>query len=257
MRTLVWLALGAVALVLTAGCGPSGELAVTVEEQVPNESDLPPELELRDGKVYCEADGAEMVYIPEGPFKYGPNLQDVDLDTYFIDRYEVTNGLYKKFMDATSHAAPPFMEDEKFNAPEQPVVGVTWDDAAAYAKWAGKQLPTNEQWEKAARSVDGWIYPWGNDEPVPGRACYNANASAPVGSFPAGRSRFGVFDMSGNVQEWIAGFYDAAKTRRAARGGSWKTREPQFLRVDYRSPYPGDAASNTRGFRCCFVPKRK
>ena len=257
MRPLRWPLLTVVACVFFVGCGPSVSVTVQVDEQIPNEGDLPMGLELREGKVYCEEDGAEMVYIPEGPFKFGPNKEDIHVQTYYIDRYEVTNALYKKFTDATYHVAAPFMEDEKLGAPDMPVVGVTWDDAAAYAKWAGKQLPTDQQWEKAARSIDGWTYPWGDDEPVPARACYDAKAPSPVGSFPGGTSRFGCFDMAGNVQEWIVGHYDAQKTRRAARGGSWKTRDPQFLCVCYRSPYPGDEVSNTRGFRCCFVPKKK
>jgi formylglycine-generating enzyme required for sulfatase activity len=203
-------------------------------------------------------DGAEMVLIPAGEFLMGSPKGEGDsdeypqhtvyLDAFYIDKYEVTNAQYKKFMDATGHAAPGYWNDNSFNKPEQPVVGVNWFDAEAYCKWANKRLPTEAEWEKAARGTDARKYPWGNEEPNAGgiwRANYNIGKkgaddgfqfTAPVGSFSAGVSPYGIHDMAGNVWEWCADWYDKyyysgslknnpkgpSKGRsRVVRGGSW------------------------------------
>jgi hypothetical protein len=115
------------------------------------------------------SDGAEMVLVSAGEFTMGSNDYDdekpvhqVSLDAFYIDKYEVTNALYRKFMQATGRQAPAYWNDKNFNAPNQPVVGVSWDDAQAYCAWAGKRLPTEAEWEKAARGTDARIYPWGN-----------------------------------------------------------------------------------------------
>ena len=203
----------------------------------------------------------------------------VYLDKFHMDKYETTNALYKKFMDATGHKAPDYWNDSKYNAPDQPVLGVSWDDARAYAEWAGKQLPTEAQWEKAARGgLDGKKFPWGDSDPD-GSQCNFADkntdsswsdkgvddgyeCTAPVGSFaPNG---YGLYDMAGNVWEWCSDRYDASYyadspksnptgpdsgTFRVVRGGSWYY-NPRYLRVAGRlSDSPTDSLYYN-GFRC-------
>ena len=175
--------------------------------------DLPPGLVFQNGKVFSEKDGAEMVLIPAGAFQMGTGESEldslvrdfsqydaerswfedemprhtVDMEAFYIDKYEVTNAVYKKFVDATGHRAPFYWNDANYNAPNQPVVAVTWHDAMAYAEWAGKRLPTEAEWEKAARGgLNGARYPWGNAEPD-GSQCNFADMNAPPQYFSANR----------------------------------------------------------------------
>ncbi|RMF89553.1 MAG: formylglycine-generating enzyme family protein, partial [Nitrospinota bacterium] len=128
-----------------------------------------------------------MVLVPAGEFIMGSTSEDIDqllqqfpstnrelfthempqhrvyLDAFYIDKYEVTNRLYQRFVEATGHRKPEYWGDSDLNGPEQPVVGVSWYDAKAYCEWAGKRLPTEAEWEKAARGTDGRTYPWGNE----------------------------------------------------------------------------------------------
>jgi formylglycine-generating enzyme required for sulfatase activity len=171
-----------------------------------------------------DKDGAEMILIPAGEFIMGSPEGEGDddehpqhnvfLNAFYIDKYEVTNAQYKQFMDATGHKAPGYWDNERVNQPNQPVVGVTWHDAVAYARWAGKRLPTEAEWEKAARGIDGRKYPWGNEwdgsKWSSGSGSVVYKSAAPVGSFPEGTSSYGVMDMAGNVWEWCADWYDEA-----------------------------------------------
>ena len=215
----------------------------------------------------------KMVLIPAGEFQMGDHFNEghgnelpvhtVYLDAFYMDIYEVTNAQYGKFMNATGHSAPRYWNNSSDNAPEQPVVGVSWHDAVAYAEWAGKRLPTEAEWEKAARGgLIGKRYPWGDEAPDAGgvyRACYGND---PVGSF-AGNG-YGLYDMAGSVYEWCADWYDGnyysdspndnplgpgSGTYRVLRGGSWYI-YTNTLRVAYR-PY-GDPAYtlSSYGFRC-------
>ncbi len=178
-----------------------------------------------------EADNVPMVQIPGGEFLMGSNAGDVDeepvhtvhLDAFFMDIHEVTNAQYQQFMEATKHPPPKFWDDSRFNAPDQPVVGVSWYDAAAYAQWAGKRLPTEAEWEYAARGgLIGKRYPWG-DDPPDGSQCNFADrntnfpwsdprsddghtGTAPVRTYPP--NRYGLHDMAGNVWEWCMDKYD-------------------------------------------------
>ncbi|MBD3182425.1 SUMF1/EgtB/PvdO family nonheme iron enzyme [Candidatus Poribacteria bacterium] len=217
-----------------------------------------------------------MVEIPAGSFQMGSNNGDPDekpvhtvyLDTYYIDVYEVSNKLYKKFIDDTGHRKPKFWDDAKFNLPGYPVVGVTWEDAKAYAEWAGKRLPTEAEWEKAARG--GLVrekYPWGygiNHD----KANYQGTGSkdtwsytAPIGSFePNG---YGLYHVAGNVWEWCSDWYsptyyansprqnpkgpDSGKGR-ILRGGGWSSFPPD-LRVSERF-FSASAPEDKFGFRC-------
>ena len=175
-------------------------------------------------------DGMVMVYVPAGEFLMGSADSDKDaqsdekpqhtvyLDAFWIDRTEATNAQYKKCAQAGACKASGYASDSKYNGDNQPVVGVSWDAAQAYCQWAGRQLPTEAQWEKAARGAqaDGRIYPWGNQPATceyavmsdgSGNGC-GEDAPWPVGSKPKGASPYGALDMAGNVWEWVADWYE-------------------------------------------------
>ena len=162
---------------------------------------------------------SEMVPIPAGEFQMGNNdgnrddekpVHTVYLDAFYMDIYAVTNVRYKEFMDSSNHHAPRYWSISDFNAPKQPVVGVSWHDATAYAKWAGKRLPTEAEWEKAARGgLKNKKYPWGDSLPNVTQCKFagkNMSSPAPVGSYQA--NGYGLYDMVGNVCEWCADWYD-------------------------------------------------
>ncbi|RKU11711.1 hypothetical protein C6502_07510 [Candidatus Poribacteria bacterium] len=212
-----------------------------------------------------------MALIPAGEFLMGSENGERDeqpvhrvfLDAYEIDLYIVTNEQYARFMKATNHPPPPHWNDRKFKKPRQPVVDVTWFDAVAYCKWAGKRLPTEAEWEKAARG--GLIqkeYPWGDESPKD-RADFGQKHSVPlpVGSFPP--NGFGLYDCAGSVWEWCHDWYEpdyyavspirnptGVETggARVLRGGAWNNKRIQ-IRVANRSwqrPKPNPPNS---GFR--------
>lgn len=215
---------------------------------------------------------AGMVYVPGGEFMMGRDDGDeyerpahkVEVKPFYIDIYEVTNEEYAKFVLETNWLPPLGWENENYpaGAARKPVTGVNWDDANAYATWAGKRLPTEEEWEFAARGTDGRRYAWGNTW---SKGLANANgeskASVDVGSF-AGGSPFGAYDMIGNVWEWTASSLKAypggklpespSGETRVIRGGNFLSSESQatatyrmgLLRTDDPSRY------KTTGFRC-------
>jgi formylglycine-generating enzyme required for sulfatase activity len=141
-----------------------------------------------------------MVAVPAGKFLYGEKKEAGNLPAYFIDKTEVTNAEYQKFCAATGHALPA---DFPQTSPDLPVVNVTFADAEAYAKWAGKRLPSAPEWEKAARGTDGNLFPWGN-QLDPSRANVGTNTIRPANDFPNGVSPYGALQMVGNVWEWVA-----------------------------------------------------
>jgi formylglycine-generating enzyme required for sulfatase activity len=189
----------------------------------------------------------------------------VNLDAFYIDKYEVTVAEYKNYMEQTGAVAPKFLDNEKFNQPKQPVVGMTWKVAVDYCQGAGKRLPTEAEWEKAARGTDSRNYPWG-DAPDPlkanirGKKVDQFRYTAPVGTFPEGESLYGAMDMSGNVWEWTESWFLPyagnqfkngmyGETLRVIRGGSW------FSNMDLaRTAVRGKSLPNQRmnyvGFRC-------
>jgi serine/threonine-protein kinase len=183
---------------------------------------VPPAFEPGETMVW-EKDGKEMVFVEAGSFLYGPHKIEVDLPAFWIDRTPVTNAEYAHFVQDTDHKPPIHWQGAMppNEITEHPVVRVSWRDAQAYAEWAGKRLPTEEQWEKAARGIDGRVYPWGDWEPD---RCNTKEAeirgTTPVGRYsPQGDSPYGCVDVAGNVWEWTASEHE--RGGRVLRGGSW------------------------------------
>ena len=166
---------------------------------------------------------AVMVTVPAGDFTMGSNDDDskpahqVYLNAFSIDKYEVTNAQYKQCVDA-GKCSPPAKSESRtrnwyYGVPKYnnyPVIYVSWDDAKRYCAWAGKRLPTEAEWEKAARGTDGRIYPWGNsfDARKLNSSEGGKGDTTAVGSYPDGASPYGALDMAGNVSEWVADRYD-------------------------------------------------
>ena len=228
------------------------------------------------------AEPNEMVSIPAGEFIRGTDhrLPDegpqhtVNLQEFMIDRYEVTNLQYKKFMDATAHRSPDHFRNRIFPAgkADHPVTYVSWNDAEDYCAWAGKRLPTDQEWEKAARGTDGREFPWGNEfnienanMPLRWQELKQFGDTTPVGAFEKGVSPYGVYDMAGNVWEWTSSWYEAypgnttpsesyGQRYKTVKGGSWF--DCSFYKCGISAPVynRGFFASRTRndsfGFRC-------
>ena len=225
-------------------------------------------------------EGRDMVEIPEGPFTMGYEQGDPDeapahpayLKAYFIDLKEVTQSEYDRFVKMTKRNVPqvPVFEEDiaKLTDPDFPVVGIGWNDAFAYCRWAGKRLPTEAEWEKAARGEGRRLYPWGNEfsytvSNIDGEDD-GARYLAPVGSYEGGRSPYGVYDMMGNVAEWVADTYgphyyqqspflnppgpDSTEFK-VIRGGTWRDSKLN-TRVTKRFSAKMWRTDATIGFRC-------
>lgn len=238
----------------------------------------------------------DMVLIPAGEFLMGSTEQqaieawqknDGDYDkegylaeypqrkimlgNFYIDKKEVSNSDYKMFVDATNHVAPTLWSDQNLNSPSQPVVGVDWNDADAYCRWLGKRLPTEAEWEKAARGTDGRIWPWGNAwDPAKdnhGNSTeYGFDESdgykytAPVGA-ELGVSPYGVLNIAGNVYEWMADNFNAYpendkyaqqdfnKGFKVFKGGAYTDGQSE-QRPASRIGYQKDYKDVDIGFRC-------
>lgn len=260
-----------------------------------NKVSLPDHMTVKGDKVYNNKDGSVMVLISEGPFTMGSTernsespVREVHLSSYLVDLYPVTNKQYMRFLQETSKmdlakiAHPKQAKVNNFkpkgwrtpeystfsDLPNSPVVFIDWWDAWAYAKWAGKSLPTEAEWEKAARGSDGRMYPWGKDLPTTAMANFGGNIgkTTPVGSYPEAASPYGCLDMVGNVSEWCydtydPNFYKAAKTSnpvnksdklsRVVRGGSW-TDAVTSIRNTVRGCWMNTVRYNFIGFRCVY-----
>jgi formylglycine-generating enzyme required for sulfatase activity len=216
----------------------------------------------------------EMMLVPAGEFLMGSEdfleaerpRHRVHLDAFYIEKYAVTNALYSRFMRATGRKEPPDWDHSNFNGSQQPVVNVSWYDADAYCKWAGRRLPTEAEWEKASRGIDGRMYPWGAQWD-PSRANSKENRlgkTTPVGSYPSGVSPYGVLDMAGNVLQWVADWYDKdyyrqspernpqgpqSGSEKVMRGGCWSY-HPTDLRTSFRGSNIREDRANVLGFRC-------
>jgi len=166
-------------------------------------------------------DGKEMLLIPAGEFimgsnEFGPEMPQhkVNLRDYYIDKYPVTNADYKRYMDATCAIAPRHWRGMNIPAglENHSVHRISWFEAVMYAEWAGKRLPTEAEWEKAARGTDGRRWPWGNEFNEDNCLVWDRGEfldTLPVDSHPGGASPYGVMEMVGNVEEWTSDWYDA------------------------------------------------
>jgi formylglycine-generating enzyme required for sulfatase activity len=267
-----------------------------VSAQVEREGDKATESkaikEYKNDKGFLErdyGDGIIMVYIPPGKFTMGSftigsyeginhekPTHDVYLDGYWMGKYEVTLAQYKAFVSETGHQALPSYASKYSPGDNHPVVGISWEDAAAYCKWlSGKlgvrfnfKLPTEAQWEKAARGTDNREYPWGNKVPDKTLANFASNVgkTVPVGSYSGGASPYGLLDMAGNVWEWCQDWYDgkyyhltASITNppgpqvgisRVMRGGCWGS-GAIFLRCAARYGIAPSFRGIIIGFRLC------
>lgn len=195
-------------------------------------------------------DNRPMVKIPAGVFLFGEEKEKVETKEYFIDVYPVTNVEYKKFVEATGYSDPASWRNGNWPTGKEnhPVVEVNWASASAYAEWAGKRLPTNEEWEKAARGIDGRIWPWGNEFDREKCNTYSGDTT-PVGQYsPQGDSPYGCQDMAGNVWEWIGGG-KPSQLRAPLRGGDWLdgAEEARTFHVRMHTPHRKNPFV---GFRC-------
>jgi iron(II)-dependent oxidoreductase len=217
-----------------------------------------------------------MVEIPAGESTMGNDAGDDDekpahtvtLDAFEIDMFEVTNADFAKFVEETGYQTEAEKAGEggwrayAEGRDNHPVVKVTWNDADAYCQWAGKRLPTEAEWEKAAKGKEGFLYPWGN-EWDPAKANIKESGfrgTVTVGSFAEGASPYGVFDMAGNVWEWIADWYQPypdstyqseyfGEKFKVTRGGGW-FQEQNLVTTSNRSATAPSAANDDLGFRC-------
>jgi formylglycine-generating enzyme required for sulfatase activity len=222
-----------------------------------------------------------MVLVNAGEFIMGDDNHNpeekpahkVTLPDFYIDKFEVSNEQYKKFCDATKRKPPtnPWWDNSYFNQSKMPVVGVNFADASAYAAWAGKRLPTEEEWEKAASwgptaDAKKRMWPWG-DSADAGQATLNSNHTSAVGSKPNGASAYGAQDMAGNVIEWVDTLYQPypnntatdpnfGGTNRVVRGGSFHY-GPDDARTTRRTYAPAEFSAAEKkerswliGFRC-------
>ena len=225
-------------------------------------------------EIISKKDNSTMELIPAGKFVYGINKTERDsiiksldnpllqifnyefpeskkfLHSYYIDKYEITNKQYGEFLKETGHRKPKYWAVRLYNQPDQPVVGIGWDDAEKYAEWAGKRLPSEEEWEKAARGTDGRIWPWGNNSSGDNYNGKSHGSYAPlaVGSFPAGASPYGLMDMAGNVYEMTTGIWGS--TGKAMRGGSYLN-SGAYTRTMFRWAMDDpENGAEYLGFRC-------
>jgi formylglycine-generating enzyme len=238
-----------------------------------------------------DADGRvqpEMILVPGGVYTVGTDSASenegpahrVKIASFMIDKYEVTNAQYMEFMKGTDYPSPPRWRPDGTFWPEQadlPVSWVSWDDANAYAVWRGVRLPTEHEWEIAARCTSAYTYPWGDSLLIDGRIPANLAGpddgfdleTAPVHAFPSGVSCWGAHNLAGNVWEWVQDWYlpaayhslvpdgeatvgsDSLFNQRVIRGGSWLD-DAEAARITKRSGFEPSYRSDVIGFRCAM-----
>jgi formylglycine-generating enzyme required for sulfatase activity len=225
-------------------------------------------------KIHPKLDA--MVEIPAGKFTY-KDIDDAKIEkNYMIDVYPVTNSWFRKFIEAGGYknfeywsnegqkwlqesktTSPNYWDNKKWNQPEHPVVGVSFYEAEAYAKWSGKQLPIEEEWERAARGTDGRKFPWGDDfDPLRCNTSESNNGgTTPVTRYPNGVSLEGCYDLVGNVWEWCQDWTDNSKKNfNVVRGGSWVIgRNYNYAERSFREGYRPDSRLVDVGFRCVRI----
>lgn len=235
-----------------------------------------------NGRDYVGKDGAPMVLVPSGDFIMGSDKGDEDeapvhrvhVNAFYIDKFEVTNGRFAKYVD-TIQSEPPWGFSDKETPvihADRPVRWVNWMDAMGYCLWVGKRLPTEAEWEKAARGTDERVYPWGNDPPTPVHAVYGlkeggAETVSVIGNHHMGQSPYGAQDLAGNLYEWVMDWYDEdfyssfinnpavnprgpiEGTAKVQRGGSY-INTPYRLRSSFRTKADPTEQDHNVGFRC-------
>ncbi len=272
--TLVWLTLSPLPEPTTSKPRPEGspEVAAGTADLVSLGRNAFGYEELRN-----QVDGSILIRVPAGPFAMGsdeeeafPNeapLRQVDLEQYLIGKTPVTNEQFDRFCQATRSTPSGKSRDwAARSGPRAPAVHLTWQEAHAYCRWAGLRLPTEAEWEKAARGPQARRYPWG-DTLDPARAWHEGNSQGrprEVGLLDQGASPFGCLDMAGNVWEWCLGWEERAadenteegrgsRARRVARGGSWNN-GPWSLRTSLRLPVDPELPHASLGFRVALTP---
>lgn len=224
-----------------------------------------------------DGDHKDMILVPAGEFTMGSNdwwpksgpEHKKNVDSFYIDKYEVTNKKYKVFVDSDGHRPPEHWDGNKVpDARENhPVVYVNWFDAEAYCKWTGKRLPTETEWEKAARGTDKRVFPWGDkfSRDKANTPQLGNEDTMPVGKFESGKSPYGVYDMAGNVWEWTSDWFlpypgnshpdeNYGEMYKVVRGGSWYDctyykcgiSAPTYNRIFFNP----STRNNNFGFRC-------
>ena len=239
-------------------------------------------IDARDGVESVGKDGAPAVLIPAGKFVMGDDenspRREMFLDAFYMDRYEITVARYGNFLKATGKLNEPddFPESDLKKFGDFPVVGVNWHGANNYCRWAGKRLPTEAEWEKAARGEDGRNYPWGLDEPTSAHARFGVSSRKPVypdgvsrvGTHPRGMGPFGMYDLAGNAWEWVADWYSTSfprgesqnpkgpdsGTAKVIRGGGWMDPADRITATKRMYLNPNESMEDT-GFRCARDPK--
>ncbi len=273
-RQLISIALWPVIFVLMSACNTE-QSATSTHQQTADQSQpgmvLIPAGEFIMGSDDIDASGKstefgfnEPWYLPEHP------QHKVNLKAYWMDKYEVTNAQFKDYLLKSGAFSDEQLQDIygrlQMKVDAHPVRVVTWFKAEDYCRSVGKRLPSEAEWEKAARGVDGREYPWGNEwQPEYLNAGQNEQDLTPVGHYEKGQSPFGVYDMAGNVMEWTADWYQPypgneyqskffGQTRKVVRGGSWGGVGhyviAHYFRTAYRYDFPPDQAFNDVGFRC-------
>lgn len=264
---------------------PPTAAATATSEPSPTPSEVPSATAFptpEGGSTQVSAvDGMVMVYIPVGEFSMGSTIGTVDeqpvhtvsLGAYWIDRTEVTNAMYTKCVDAGVCLRPYVFNSNTHYAyyfsalyVDFPVIALKWSSAETYCTWAGRRLPTEAEWEKAAVGTDGRLYPWGNAEPSQNLLNFNriVNDTTQVGSYSLGASPYGVWDMAGNLNEWVSDWYGETYYAsspatdpngpevgqfKVLRGGSWVSSEFLVRSADRHWLEP-DTREITVGFRC-------